>query len=171
MAIFPPNNVLRRAGPPKIFPSALCACLSRFFPIYRLPSGYTPSALCRRGRCVPSGCVQYHTERLHPLPVQPALCSHHPPLACRRWRGLASTPFAACVTRLNRVRLRYGSRVRLTRLRRRNYSRSPLDRLHVQRSIHMTDSFHSVRNSQALLGAPADTERTPRTPRRFMFAR
>ena len=59
-----------------------------------------------------------------------------------------------CVTRLNRVRLRYSSRVRLPRLRRRNYSRAPLGRLHVQRSIHMTDSFHSVRNSQALLGAP-----------------
>ena len=33
-------------------------------------------------------------------------------------------------------------------------NRSPLGRLHAQRSIHMTDSFHSVRNSQALLGAP-----------------
>ncbi len=63
-------------------------------------------------------------------------------------------PLSIRVTRLNRVRFRYGSRVRLPRLRRRNCSRASLGRLHVQRSIYMADSFHSARNSQALLGAP-----------------
>ena len=107
----------------------------------------------RRASQVPD--CSFRTRRLlsprRALPVlttvtsQQMLASPHPkgwPLSCFR------------VTRLNQVRLRYGSCVCLPRLRRRNCSRSPLGLLHVQRLIHMTDSFHSVRNSQALLGAP-----------------
>jgi len=62
-----------------------------------------------------------------------------------------------CVTRLNRVRFRYGSRVRLPRLRRRDYSCSPLGRLPVQRSIHMADSFHSARTAQLYLAHRINT--------------
>ena len=56
------------------------------------------------------------------------------------------------VTRPNRVHLRYGSHLRLGRLRRPDYSKAgissgqtPLRRLHVVRAIHMADSFHSAR--------------------------
>ncbi len=64
---------------------------------------------------------------------------------------LAGWPLSFCVTRPNRVRLRCGSRVRLPRLRRRDYSRSPLGRLPVQRSIHRADSFHSARTAELCL--------------------
>lgn len=64
---------------------------------------------------------------------------------------LEDWPPSIGVTRSNRVRFRYGSRVCLPRLRRRGCPRSPLDRLHVQRSIHMTDSFHPVRTAKLCL--------------------
>ena len=49
------------------------------------------------------------------------------------------------VTRPNRVNLRYGSHLRLRRLRRSDYSdltHTTLRRLHVERAIHMASSFH-----------------------------
>ena len=49
------------------------------------------------------------------------------------------------VTRPNRVHFRYGSQVRLTRLRQTGLLQSTLARLHVERVIHMVDSFHSTR--------------------------
>ncbi len=46
--------------------------------------------------------------------------------------------------------LHYGSQVRLPRLRQADYSRSTLVRLHVERVIHMVDSFHSTRFASLL---------------------
>jgi hypothetical protein len=60
---------------------------------------------------------------------------------------------APCVTRSNRVHLRYGSHLCLRRLRRSDYSdkNTPLHWLHVVRATHMTDSFHSVRLTRLIL--------------------
>ena len=65
---------------------------------------------------------------------------------------------AFCVTRPNRVHLRYGSRLRLRRLRHPDCSKTgissgqmPLRRLHVVRAIHMADSFHSARLTRLIL--------------------
>jgi hypothetical protein len=60
---------------------------------------------------------------------------------------------AFSVTRSNRVHLRYGSRLRLRRLRRSDCSEknTPLPWLHAVRAIHMTDSFQSVRLTRLIL--------------------
>jgi hypothetical protein len=87
-------------------------------------------------------------------PVLPTIPSRRV-LASTSWRGW---PLPLSVTRLNRVRFRCGSRVRLPRLRRRDYSHSPLGRLHVQWSIHTADSFHSARTFRLILAHPSRKE-------------
>ena len=64
------------------------------------------------------------------------------------------------VTRPNQVHFRYGSQVRLTRLRQTGLLRPTLAWLHAERVIHMVDSFHSTR-----LASLAGTPKTPRQPR------
>ena len=57
------------------------------------------------------------------------------------------------VTRPNRVHFRYGSQVRFARLRLTGLLRCSLAQLHVERVIHMVDSFHSTRFA-SFTGAP-----------------
>jgi hypothetical protein len=52
------------------------------------------------------------------------------------------------LTRPNRVRFRYGSRVRLTRLRQTGSPRPALDRLLVKRAIYKVNSFQSTRSTR-----------------------
>ena len=52
------------------------------------------------------------------------------------------------VSRPNQVRFRYGSHLRLPRLRRRGSPRPPLGRLHVERAIHMATSFQVARSAR-----------------------
>ena len=65
-----------------------------------------------------------------------------------------------CVTRPNRVHLRYGSQVHLARLRQIGLLHLTLAWLHVERVIHMVDSFHSTRFA-SFTGTP-ETRRTQR---------
>jgi hypothetical protein len=55
--------------------------------------------------------------------------------------SLADWPLSTCVSRPNRVRLRYGSRVRLTRLRLMELLPCTLARLLVERTIYKVNSF------------------------------
>jgi len=64
------------------------------------------------------------------------------------------------VTRPNQVHFRYGSQVRLTRLRQTGLLRPTLARLHAERVIHMVDSFHSTR-----LASFTGTPKPATTPR------
>ena len=149
--------------PPKPLRSTGITPFHHYYELLRLPRAATCEVIDsleslsalptpRRASQVPD--CSFHARRL--LSPRRAL----PVLSIVASRQMLASPFltgwplSTCVTRLNRVRLRYGSRVRLPRLQRWDYSRTPLGRLHAQRSIHMTESFHSVRNSQALLGAP-----------------
>ena len=66
------------------------------------------------------------------------------------------------VMRPNRVNLRYGSHLRLRRLRRSDYSdltHTTLRRLHVERAIHMASSFHLA--GLATAWRTGDTENGP----------
>ena len=123
------------------------------------PGGLSAHPTSRRVSQVP-GCSFRARRLLSPrralpvlstVPSRQVLASSYP----------TGWPPSTCVTRLNRVRLRYGSRVCLPRLRRRGYPRSPLGRLHVQRSIHMADSFHSARTAKLCL-AHQRTQRAQR---------
>ena len=67
------------------------------------------------------------------------------------------------VTRPNRVNLRYGSHLRLRRLRRSDYSdltHTTLRRLHVERAIHMASSFHLAGLATAWRTRGTETRRT-----------
>ncbi len=83
------------------------------------------------------------------------------------------------VTRPNRVRLRYGSHVRRTRLRAADRSVNALDWLPVERVIHRVNSFQFTRSARLNLAHPrpprktgiepqinTDTHRCVRTKRR-----
>ena len=66
------------------------------------------------------------------------------------------------VTRPNRVNLRYGSHLRLRRLRRSDYSdltHTTLRRLHVERAIHMASSFHLAGLATAWRTRDTETQR------------
>ena len=63
----------------------------------------------------------------------------------------ADWPPSGCVTRPNRVRLRCGSRVRLTGFRRTDRSIPRLLRLHVERAIYMVNSFQFTRSARLSL--------------------
>jgi len=72
---------------------------------------------------LPGSSADLSTRAVPSHPGESDDCTH--PLLLRRWQAsgsLAPWPLSLCVTRPNRVRLRYGSRVRLTRLRSFDYS-------------------------------------------------
>ena len=72
---------------------------------------------------LPGSSADLSTRAVPSHPGESDECFH--PLLLRRWQAsssLAPWPLSLCVTRPNRVRLRYGSRVRRTRLRSFDYS-------------------------------------------------
>jgi len=66
-------------------------------------------------------------------------------------RSLAGWPLSTCVTRPNRVRFRYGSRVRSAGLRHRGSLRGPPALLPVERAINRATSFHVARPTSLIL--------------------
>ena len=104
----------------------------------------------------------------------PARCPQPPRKARRCTAPVTSSPVAGftifgrlavlrvSVTRPNRVHLRYGSQVRFAGLRLSGLLRCPPALLHVERVIHMVDSFHSTRFA-SLTGTP----KAAKTPRRM----
>ena len=66
------------------------------------------------------------------------------PCRCQASSSPAAWPLPFCVTRPNRVHLRYGSRLRLPRLRHPGCPEMALGRLHGGRAVTMVDSFHST---------------------------
>ena len=63
----------------------------------------------------------------------------------------ADWPLSICVTRPNRVRFRYGSRVRSAGLRHRRSLRGPPASLPVERAIIRATSFHVARPTSLIL--------------------
>ena len=83
---------------------------------YGFPQIVDGSPTARPG--LPGSSTDLSTRAVPFHPGKPDECIH--PLLLHRWQAsasLADWPLALCVTRPNRVRLRYGSRVRLPRLR------------------------------------------------------
>ena len=66
----------------------------------------------------------------------------------------ANWPLPLCVTRPKRVRSRYGSQLRLPRLRPHHCWKRPLGQLHVQPTIYMADSFQPARTARLGLAHP-----------------
>ena len=139
-------------------------------------------------------CIPERRRFRFPFPVLPGLpgsltnlslraVPNHPGKPCRcnsrffpagiglhhlRQAGRISTH----VTRPNRVHFRYGSQVRIARLRLTGSLRCTLAPLHVEREIHMVDSFHSTRFA-SLTGTPKapKTQRNPSKGFLFVWSR
>jgi len=111
---------------------------------------------------LPGSSTDLSTRAVPSHPGESDECSH--PLLLRRWQAsgsLAPWPLPLCVTRPNRVRLRYGSRVRRTRLRRFDYSSGArLAICSMGNSQNELLSVHKI--NQAWPGAPEDTEKINR---------
>jgi len=108
---------------------------------------------------LPGSSTDLSTRAVPSHPGESDECSH--PLLLRRWQAsgsLAPWPLPLCVTRPNRVRLRYGSRVRRTRLRRFDYSNGArLAICSMGNSQNELLSVHKI--NQAWPGAPENTEK------------
>src|SRR6476619_6909718 len=108
---------------------------------------------------LPGSSADLSTRAVPSHPGESDDCSH--PLLLRRWQAsgsLAPWPLPLCLTRPNRVRLRYGSRVRRTRLRRFDYSSGArLAICSMGNSQNELLSVHKI--NQAWPGAPEDTEK------------
>ena len=90
-------------------------------PPWATPPGLPGSSTDRSPRAVPN------------YPGEPGGCGH--PLLHHRWQAssrMAAWPLSVCVTRPNRVRLRYGSRVRLRQASSGESLHRPLARLPVE---------------------------------------
>ena len=104
-----------------------------------------------RGSQVPRSVCRHAPSPITPAGPVAAYARSSPPAAGFTHLRKVGRP-ATGLTRPNRVHLRYGSRLRLGRLRRPDCSKTgissgqtPLRRLHAVRAIHMADSFHSAR--------------------------
>ena len=113
--------------------------------VFPHPVGGSPTT----GPGLPGSVTDLSTRAVPSHPGKPDDCIH--PLLHRRWQAsssLADWPLPSCVTRPNRVRLRYGSRVRRTRLRVCNYSQPALDWLPAERVIRRMNSFQFIRSAR-----------------------
>ena len=137
--------------------------LPRYYEPIRLPArpadGYVfPPAVEARGLIGPglSGSSTDLSARAVPYhPGRPAGCLRS--LLDRRRLAspsLAGWPPSLCVTRPNRVHLRYGSRVRSAGLRRRELLRPPPASLPVERAIDRATSFQVARSVRLRLTLP-----------------
>jgi hypothetical protein len=134
--------------------------LPRYYEPIRLParpaSGYvfppTVEACSFTEPGLPGSSTDLSTRAVSYHPGRPAGCTCSL-LLRRQWASppLAGWPSFACVTRPNRVRLRYGSRVRSAGLRRTGLLRSPPAPLPVQRAIDRVTSFQVTRSARLLL--------------------
>lgn len=134
-----------------------------------LPSYYGPVRLptrATRGLFLPQGCCGWG----HSLPGLPGSSTnllaravpYHPGepdsclrpfLHCRHWASpiLDGWPLSYCLTRPKWIRLRYSSRLRLTRLRQIRLPRPALDRLLVKRTTYKVCSFQLTRLARLCL--------------------
>ena len=88
--------------------------------------------------------------------------------------SLAGWPLSICVTRPNRVHLRYGSRVRSTGLRPFGLLRGPPAPLPAERTINRVTSFQVTRSARLSLAHQRTQRRTKASPdaphlKRFLF--
>ena len=107
--------------------------------------GHTLPGLPGSSTNLSARAVPYH-------PGEPDSCIR-PLLHCRHWASpiLDGWPLSQSITRSKRVRLRYGSRFRLTRLRQIRLPCPTLDRLLVKRTIYKVNSFQFTRLTRLCL--------------------
>jgi len=142
------------------------APLPSYYGPVRLPTRATRGLFLPQGGCgwghslpgLPGSSVNLSACAVPYHPGEPNSCSYLL-LHCRHWASpiLDGWPLPYSFTRPNRIRLRYGSRFRLTRLRQTRLPRPALDRLHVKRTIHMVGSFQPTRLARLCL-AHQDTQ-------------
>jgi hypothetical protein len=160
----------------RVFPPLTSACFQQGpFAPRSLPASPllwaspTPGRCRARGYVFPQivGCVSASTPpglpgsstnlSLRAVPNHPGKPSDVLlPLLHHWWQASPSSagwPSFIRVTRPNRVHSRYSSQVRFARLRLNGLLRCSLAQLHVERVIHMVDSFHSTRFA-SLTGTP-----------------
>jgi len=131
-------------------------------PPWATPPGLPGSSTDRSPRAVPN------------YPGEPGGCGH--PLLHHRWQAssrMAAWPLSVCVTRPNRVRLRYGSRVRLRQASSGESLHRPLARLPVewvitgQAPFSLQDqpglSWHSIHRALFAMCAASDGKPPRRT--------
>ena len=114
---------------------------------YGFPHAVGGSPTTRPGLPGPSTALSLRAVPSHP--GGPGGCMR--PLLHRRQQASSSLedwPPPLCVTRPMRVRLRYGSQVRLPRLRRLDCSSTALGWLRVERAIHTVNSFQFTRSAR-----------------------
>ena len=108
---------------------------------------------------LPGSSTDLSTRAVPYHPGEPDDCTY--PLLHRRLQASSipeEWPLPACVTRPNRVRLRYGSRVRRTRLRARNYSQHALDWLPVEWVTVRVNTSQFTRSARLGLAHRTHTE-------------
>lgn len=104
------------------------------------------------GPGLPGSLTDLSTRAVPFHPGKPDECMH--PLLLRRWQALASLadwPLPISVTRPKWVRLRYGSRVRRTRLRTADCSAPALDWLPAERAIYRMNTSQFTRSARLSL--------------------
>jgi len=140
------------------FPAALGSTgitpLLGYYGPVRLPTGAGSGLCLPQNRCgwdhslsgLPGSSINLSARAVPYHPGKPDSCTR-PLLHCRHWASpiLDGWPLSQSLTRPKRVRLRYGSRFRLSRLRQIGLPRPTLDRLLVKRTIYKVNSFQFTR--------------------------
>ena len=125
---------------------------------------FLPQRCCGWGHTLPGlpGSSANLSARAVPYhPGEPDSCIR-PLLHCRHWASpiLNGWPLSLSLTRPRRIRLRYGSRLRLTRLRQFGLPRPALDRLLAKRTTYKVNSFQFTRLTRLCL-AHQDIQDSP----------
>jgi len=134
--------------------------LPSYYGPVRLPTRATKGLFlsqrcCGWGRTLPGlpGSSANLSARAVPYhPGEPDSCIR-PLLHCRHWASpiLNGWPLSLSLTRPKRIRLRYGSRLRLPRLRQIGLPRPALDRLLAKRTTYKVNSFQFTRLTRLCL--------------------
>jgi len=123
--------------------------------VFPHPVGGSPTT----GPGLPGSVTDLSTRAVPYHPGEPDECTY--PLLHRRLQASsipAEWPLPVCVTRPKQVRLRYGSRVRRTRLRITNCSAPALDWLPAERVIRRMNSFQFIRSARLGLAHQSATK-------------
>ena len=117
---------------------------------YVFPQGVAASPASRRASQVPR--LIFQRTPSPSTPESPTVAFSRFFTAGTRFHHLRQPDHShLCISRPNQVRLRYGLRFRLSRLRQVGLLRLALDWLHVIREIHMVSSFQLTRSASLIL--------------------